>query len=323
MNTKTIVKTAMIICLITTIAFLSNGHANADTAAASGQAERLYTEQTSLPAVTCALSAASGQAEELYTEQTSSPTVTCALSAASGSSVTGSAVTPSPSPEPTPEPSLRKQHKNSPATTIIDISGHRKKELKTMFYIRKIDDTTFETMQGRSYPKNCPIKRNDLRRVRILYYGYDHETHIGELIVNRARSVDMRDIFMKLYFRKYEIEKVQPIDAYDGNDTRSMRANNTSCYNYRVVEGTTSISKHAYGVAIDINPKVNPYVYLENGKIKVSPKNGRKYADRSKTYDHPIITHDDICYKLFHKRGYFWGGDWITIKDYQHFQKPL
>ena len=235
------------------------------------------------------------------------------------SAATGSAVTPSP----TPEPSLYKQHKNSPATTIIDITGRKKRELKTMFYIRKIDDDTFESMQGKSYPKNCPIKRDDLRRVRILYYGYDHETHIGELIVNKKRAVDFREIFRILYCKKYEIEKVQPIDAYDGNDTRSMKANNTSCFNYRVVEGTTSISKHAYGVAIDINPRINPYVYWENGKKKVSPKNGRMYADRSKTYDHPIITHDDICYKLFHKRGYFWGGDWITIKDYQHFQKPL
>ena len=225
--------------------------------------------------------------------------------------------------EPTPVPSLRKQHKNSPATTIIDITGRKKKELKTMFYIRKIDDDTFETMLGNSYPENCTIPRSSLRRVRILYYGYDHETHIGELIVNKYRAVDFRDIFQRLYFRKYEIEKVQPIDAYGGNDTKSMRANNTSCFNYRLVEGTTSISNHAYGVAVDINPRINPYVYWENGKKKVSPKNGKMYADRSKTYDHPIITHNDLCYKLFHKRGYFWGGDWITIKDYQHFQKKL
>ncbi len=302
MNKKTIVKIIITTWLISGLAMFA-GKSDAQRSSASTTAS---TDDTLTPSNTAALTITAA------TSTTVSPAPTT-------STATGTAASPSP----TPEPSLYKQHKNSPATTIIDITGRKKRELKTMFYIRKIDDDTFESMQGKSYPKNCPIKRDDLRRVRILYYGYDHETHIGELIVNKKRAVDFRDIFRILYCKKYEIEKVQPIDAYDGNDTRSMKANNTSCFNYRVVEGTTSISKHAYGVAIDINPRINPYVYWENGKKKVSPKNGRMYADRSKTYDHPIITHDDICYKLFHKRGYFWGGDWITIKDYQHFQKPL
>ena len=106
----------------------------------------------------------------------------------------------------------------------------------------------------------------------------------------------------------------------DGNDRSSMTANNTSCFNYRVVSGTTRISNHGYGVAIDINPQVNPCVWWENGVMQVSPKNGKKYADRSKNFAHKIDK-KDLCYKLFHKKGYFWGGDWKTIKDYQHFQK--
>ena len=72
--------------------------------------------------------------------------------------------------------------------------------------------------------------------------------------------------------------------------------------------------------AVDVNPKINPYVWWSHGKQKVSPKNGAPYADRSKDFPHKI-THSDLCYKLFHKRGYFWGGDWIYTKDYQHFQK--
>ena len=241
----------------------------------------------------------------------------------SGSAVSGSPVAPepTPSPEPTAIPSLKKLYKNEPATTIVDITGRTKKELKTLFYIKKIDDDTFASMQGKSYPEGCPIRRGTLRRIRILYYGYDHETHVGEIIANKSRAEDFRYIFQKLYFKKYEIERVEPIDVYDGKDRKSMKANNTSCFNYRVVSGTTTISNHGYGVAIDINPRINPCVWWENGKRKVSPKNGTQYADRTKTYDHPIITHSDYCYKLFHKLGYFWGGDWNTLKDYQHFQK--
>ena len=37
-----------------------------------------------------------------------------------------------------------------------------------------------------------------------------------------------------------------------------MEDNNTSCFNYRVVDGTTSLSKHALGCAIDINPFITP-----------------------------------------------------------------
>ena len=233
-----------------------------------------------------------------------------------GTPASGSAV----EPEQTPVPSLKKLYKNTPATTIIDVEGRTKKEKKEMFYIRKIDDDTFASMQGKSYPENCTIPRSALRRVRILSRGFDRATHIGELIVNVSRAEDFRYIFQRLYFKDYELEKVQPIDAYDGKDRRSMKDNNTSCFNYRVVAGSNNLSNHAYGVAVDVNPKINPYVWWSHGKQKVSPKNGAPYADRSKDFPHKI-THSDLCYKLFHKRGYFWGGDWIYTKDYQHFQK--
>ena len=215
---------------------------------------------------------------------------------------------------------LRKIYKKTDATTVIGIEGYSKKELKTMFYIEKISDKVFSSMKGKSYPENCPVPRSSLRRVRILYYGFDRKTHIGELIVNKKRAEDFREIFQKLYFKKYQLKKVQPIDAYDGDDNASMEDNNTSCFNYRVVEGTTTISNHGYGVAVDINPRHNPYIFYRNGRKKILPKNGRKYADRNKKFAHKI-TRNDLCCRLFRKKGYFWGGDWNSVKDYQHFQK--
>ncbi len=215
----------------------------------------------------------------------------------------------------TPE-SLMSLYSDMPAGTEADITGRTREELKAMFYIRKIDDAIWESMQGKSYHEGCPIKRSGLRRVRILYYGYDEKDYVGELIVNKKIAHDVRDIFRKLYLKKYQIKRVVPIDVYDGDDTRSMKKDNTSCFNYRTVEGTNTISKHGYGVAIDINPVENPYVVGDY----VSPRNGRQYADRSKDFEHKIDK-NDLCYKLFHKAGFFWGGDWNYTKDYQHFQK--
>lgn len=239
-------------------------------------------------------------------EETSEPTVTAAPEPTAEATVA-----------PTAEP-LKKLYGSKPAATKVDITGRTKEELKTMFYIKKIDDDTWKSMQGKSYHKGCPVKRSGLRRVRILYYGYDKKTRVGELICNKKIATDLRDIFKKLYFKKYQIKRVVPIDAYDGDDRKSMTKDNTSCFNYRTVEGTNTISKHGYGVAIDINPVENPYVV---GSY-VSPKNGKPYANRSKKFAHKIDK-KDLCYKLFHKAGFFWGGDWKYTKDYQHFQKTI
>ncbi len=209
---------------------------------------------------------------------------------------------------------------NEQATTIVSVKGYTWAEKKTMFYKKKIPNDVWKSMKGKSYSKGCPVKRSGLRLLRILYYGYDKKTHIGEMVVNKKIASKCVKIFYLLYKKKYQIEKVQRIDAYNGDDEASMSDNNTSCFNYRTVSGTTKLSKHSYGLAIDINPRYNPYIRTVNGKRKVEPSNGKKYANRNKTFKHKI-TRKDTCYKLFHKNEFKWGGDWITVKDYQHFEK--
>ena len=111
------------------------------------------------------------------------------------------------------------------------------------------------------------------------------------------------------------------IDEYDGDDTASMEDNNTSCFNYRVVEGSDSLSKHAYGLAIDVNPFYNPYVtYEKDGAERVSPAAAMGYADRSVNFPYKI-DEEDLCCRLFKEHGFIWGGNWNSLKDYQHFQK--
>jgi hypothetical protein len=155
-----------------------------------------------------------------------------------------------------------------------------------------------------------------------LYYGFDEKTHIGELIVNKGIASDIVDIFRELYEKKYPIEQMVLVDEYDADDNTSMAANNTSSFNYRPVPGSTHLSKHALGLAIDINPLYNPYIQYTKKDTVILPLEGSKYADR--TLDCPYyINKNDLCYKAFTKRGFTWGGFWKTEPDYQHFQKTL
>ena len=130
-----------------------------------------------------------------------------------------------------------------------------------------------------------------------------------------------RSQFAELYRQKYPIERIRPISDYDNDDERSMQANNTSCYCYRPIAGSTKLSNHARGIAIDINPLYNPCVRRKkDGTLKVEPATGRPYVDRSKSFKYKITT-NDLCYRLFLQHGFRWGGSWRTLKDYQHFEK--
>ena len=167
------------------------------------------------------------------------------------------------------------------------------------------------------------VSYEDLRYMNILYYDFNGDVQTGELICNKAIADDLIEIFYELYKNEYQIESVRLIDDYNGDDTASMKANNASCFNYRPVDGTSSLSKHALGCAIDINPFYNPYVVFNKGKAGetyISPAGSEIYADRSKVFAYKI-DENDLCYKLFKEHGFTWGGNWNSCKDYQHFQK--
>lgn len=159
-----------------------------------------------------------------------------------------------------------------------------------------------------------------LDTLKVQYVDLEGVRHEGEIICNHLITQDLREIFAELYKAKYPIERIRPISEYGNDDERSMSNNNTSCFCYRVVSGTTKLSKHATGMAIDVNPRYNPYVHTVNGKLKIEPANGKPYADRSKQYKYKI-TKGDLCYRLFKQHGFRWGGEWRTVKDYQHFEK--
>lgn len=190
------------------------------------------------------------------------------------------------------------------------------------FYIKPIPDDIFEKMQGKSYKENCTVPREELRYLHILHVGFDNNTHEGELIVNKRIAEDVLDIFKELYKAGYQIEKVRLIDEYNAQDELSMRDNNSSAFNFRYISYSTTLSKHAMGLAVDINTLYNPYIKQVDGRLNIEPANAVNYVDRNRQFPHKI-DHDDLCYKLFTKHGFEWGGDWEDSKDYQHFEIKL
>lgn len=187
---------------------------------------------------------------------------------------------------------------------------------KSCFVAKPIPDAVFSLMQGKSFPANATIKRADLRYLQVLHYDAHGKILIGELVTNKAISQDVLDVLKVLYEARYPIERMVLIDRYGADDERSMTANNSSAFNFRFVAGTRKLSNHSMGRAVDINPLYNPFVV---GKT-VSPATGHAYADRSKDFVYKIEA-DDLCVREFKKRGFEWGGDWKTRKDYQHFEK--
>ena len=186
------------------------------------------------------------------------------------------------------------------------------------FYYEKLDDAIKARKTGMSNPEEGgDIAYADLRYIVVKYRDFDGVEHSGELIANRKVARELCEIFMELYAAGYPIARMRLVDDYGepGDDNLSMADNNTSSFNYRRVTGSGTLSRHSYGLAVDINPVMNPYI---DGS-RIAPPNAEPYADRSKKLP-GMIDHDDLCYKLFTDRGWKWGGDWDE-PDYQHFSK--
>ncbi|MBO6144225.1 MAG: M15 family metallopeptidase [Prevotella sp.] len=160
-----------------------------------------------------------------------------------------------------------------------------------------------------------------LDTLQVQHIDFEGQIRQGMIVCNHAIAQDLQEIFAELYRQKYPIERIRPISEYGDDDEQSMRANNTSCYCYRPVAGTKKLSKHAQGMAVDVNPLYNPCVRRQkDGTLKIEPATGRPYVDRSRRFKYKITT-SDLCYRLFLQHGFRWGGSWRSLKDYQHFEK--
>jgi hypothetical protein len=167
-----------------------------------------------------------------------------------------------------------------------------------------------------SWHPGCPVGPAELRRVRLSYWGFDGRRRIGALVVDRTVTSDVVRVFARLYAARFPIRRIRPIDAYGGNDERSLEADNTSAFNCRfaIAPGPRRWSAHAFGTAIDVNPVENPY--LEGGRVH--PRAGAAYLNRAAVRPGMAVG-GGLLVRVFADVGWEWGGRWAGSPDYQHF----
>jgi len=180
-----------------------------------------------------------------------------------------------------------------------------------------------QMIKGDSYKEECPVALKDLRHLHLKYLSFEGKTLVGEMIVHKDVAVEVVNIFNELYRINYPIHAMELISEYKGSDWKSIEADNTSAFNCRHATGSKKWSKHSYGKAIDINPIENPYI-SKNGHI--SHKASEKYRKRIHQKNiYPenwaLLLKNDQATQIFKKYGWTWGGDWSSVKDYQHFSK--
>ncbi|WP_235995702.1 M15 family metallopeptidase [Nonomuraea montanisoli] len=168
-----------------------------------------------------------------------------------------------------------------------------------------------------SWRPGCPVSHQDLRLVTMTYWGFDDRAHTGELVVRKTVTDDVVTVFKKLYAMRYPIRQMRLVDVYKGDDYDSIDADNTSAFNCRAATGSSNWSNHAYGEAIDLNPRENPYVTASGSTAHA---NAKKYAHRPMRGE-GVINAGDRVVRTFAAVGWGWGGSWSGTKDYQHFSR--
>ncbi|MDR1839424.1 MAG: M15 family metallopeptidase [Treponema sp.] len=166
---------------------------------------------------------------------------------------------------------------------------------------------------------NCPLNiKNRQRLINVKYYSFDNKVHQGQMVIDMDLADDIEFAFEEALKENFLVNSVIPLSHISfrrnglWDDNLSMEANNTSCFNYRTITGGQIISLHASGRAVDINPLQNPYI---KGNILL-PVNSNYNP-----YITGTLTSENIIVRSLLSRGWEWGGNWTSPKDYQHLEK--
>ena len=159
------------------------------------------------------------------------------------------------------------------------------------------------------FKKGKRLIDKDIVKIEVSFINFEGTEDKGILEVHKDVKDEVIKIFNEIKEIGFPIFKMETVDKYDFDDEKSVVANNSSAYNFRFVSGTTKLSDHAIGLAIDINPKQNPWIHP-------SALNKFPYVPGEKG---TIEKGDDIV-SIFEKYGWSWGGNWRN-PDYQHFFK--
>ncbi|TAK70772.1 MAG: M15 family peptidase [Actinomycetota bacterium] len=168
---------------------------------------------------------------------------------------------------------------------------------------------------GVSWHRGCPVGPRALRAVSIDHVGFDGALHRGTVVVHRRVVGDVLVAFAAARATGFPIRQLVPVTAFGGSDARSMAADNTSGFNCRKATGSTRLSRHAWGDAVDVNPRENPHVL--GGRTY--PGNGAGFADRTPPRPGMLSARSALT-RAFAAAGWRWGGR-FAAPDYQHFSE--
>lgn len=144
----------------------------------------------------------------------------------------------------------------------------------------------------------------------VCYLSTDAKIHRGQILTNKEIATDIVHLFRFMLNEGFVVEKVIPVVRYNWNDSLSMADNNSYSFFYRNI----SYSRHATGMAIDINPRFNPLrrkkgdqTNIPAGAVQDTTVNGTLYPG------HPVV-------EEFKKRGFRWGHTFSKYYDDHHFE---
>lgn len=165
-----------------------------------------------------------------------------------------------------------------------------------------------EATAGTKAPKSI---LDELILMDVLYKSTDQRLHQGQILTNKKIENDIRDMFVFMLENDFVIEKAIPIVHYRWSDSLSMEDNNTYSFCYRNV----SYSKHARGMAIDINPRFNPLRW-KNANGSSQPENAVLDTTVNGTlYPGHVVAEE------FGRLGFRWGHSFSKYYDDHHFEK--
>lgn len=180
-----------------------------------------------------------------------------------------------------------------------------------LWTIEPLDD---EVLSRSTWVPGCPVEPEDLSYLTLSFWGFDDRPHTGEMIVSADVAEDIVSVFQTLFQARFPIEEMRIVTEADLDAPPTGDGNNTGSFVCRPVTGGTKFSQHAYGLAIDINPFLNPY---QRGEL-VLPELATAYLDRTSSSP-GLITDGDVVVQAFEAIGWHWGGRWSSLRDYQHF----
>ncbi len=158
----------------------------------------------------------------------------------------------------------------------------------------------------------CP-RLDELSYLSIAYVAMDGGVARGELVVAAPLAARAVELFRRLFALGFPIRQLKLVDDYAASDDASMTADNSSAFNFRVVAGTSVLSQHALGRAIDLNPVENPWRKPD----RIVPAAGAAFADRTDIRPGMIVRPGPVV-ATFDELGWEWGGDWQHAFDDHH-----